>query len=55
MAGITAAQTLSNSSVHDFLILEYRDRIGGRAWHEPFGEDKDGKPHTIEMGCNWVS
>lgn len=55
MAGVAAAQTLSNSSVHDFLILEYRDRIGGRAWHEPFGKDKDGKPYTIEMGCNWVS
>ncbi|PKY01078.1 amine oxidase [Aspergillus campestris IBT 28561] len=54
MAGVAAAQTLSNSSVHDFLILEYRDRIGGRAWHEPFGKDKDGKPYTIEMGCNWV-
>ena len=54
MAGISAAQALSNASVHDFMILEYRDRIGGRAWHEPFGKDKDGKPYTIEMGCNWV-
>jgi polyamine oxidase len=40
--------------VHDFAILEYRDTIGGRAWHKPFGKDKDGKPYIIEMGANWV-
>ncbi|KAJ5795425.1 uncharacterized protein N7518_003965 [Penicillium psychrosexuale] len=54
VAGITAAQALTNASVHDFVILEYRDTIGGRAWHKSFGEDKDGKPYTIEMGANWV-
>jgi hypothetical protein len=47
-------QALSNASVHDFAILEYRDTIGGRAWHVPFGKNKDGKPYTIEMGANWV-
>lgn len=40
--------------MHDFAILEYRDTIGGRAWHKPFGKDKDGKPYVIEMGANWV-
>ncbi|KAJ6005536.1 hypothetical protein N7451_003480 [Penicillium sp. IBT 35674x] len=55
VAGITAAQALSNASVHDFAILEYRDTLGGRAWHKPFGKDpKTGKPYTIEMGANWV-
>ncbi|KAJ5581988.1 Flavin amine oxidase [Penicillium sp. DV-2018c] len=54
VAGITAAQALTNASVHDFLILEYRDTIGGRAWHKPFGKNKDGNPYTIEMGANWV-
>ncbi|KAJ5678207.1 uncharacterized protein N7477_003840 [Penicillium maclennaniae] len=54
MAGISTAQALHNASVHDFAILEYRDTIGGRAWHVPFGEDQDGKPYTIEMGANWV-
>ncbi|KAJ6102167.1 hypothetical protein N7486_004594 [Penicillium sp. IBT 16267x] len=55
VAGITAAQALSNASVHDFAILEYRDTIGGRAWHKPFGKDpKTGNPYTIEMGANWV-
>lgn len=47
-------QSLANASVHDFAILEYRDTIGGRAWHKPFGKDKDGKPYIIEMGANWV-
>ncbi|KAA8642027.1 hypothetical protein EYZ11_006439 [Aspergillus tanneri] len=54
IAGISAAQTLSDASIDDFLILEYRDRIGGRAWHENFGKNKDGKPYVIEMGANWV-
>lgn len=40
--------------MNDFLILEYNDRIGGRAWHQPFGKKKDGKPYIIENGCNWV-
>ncbi|RCI12224.1 hypothetical protein L249_0157 [Ophiocordyceps polyrhachis-furcata BCC 54312] len=48
MAGITAAQALTNASVHDFVILEYQDRIGGRAWHTQFGG------HTVELGANWV-
>lgn len=47
-------QTLHNASMEDFMILEYRDTIGGRAWHKPFGQDKDGNPYIIEMGCNWV-
>ncbi|RAH87337.1 amine oxidase [Aspergillus japonicus CBS 114.51] len=54
MAGIAAAQALHNASMDDFLILEYNDRIGGRAWHQPFGKKKDGKPYIIENGCNWV-
>ncbi|PWY86757.1 amine oxidase [Aspergillus heteromorphus CBS 117.55] len=54
MAGVAAAQTLHNASMDDFMILEYRDQIGGRAWHVPFGEDEEGKPYIIEMGCNWV-
>ncbi|CAG7924131.1 unnamed protein product [Penicillium olsonii] len=54
VAGITAAQALTNASVHDFMILEYRDTLGGRAWHRPFGKDKDGKPYNIEMGANWA-
>ena len=36
------------------MILEYRDTIGGRAWHVPFGQKEDGTPYIIEMGCNWV-
>ncbi|KAI9733650.1 MAG: hypothetical protein M1834_003252 [Cirrosporium novae-zelandiae] len=38
VAGITAAQALSNQSVHDFLIVEYNDYIGGRAAHSDFGQ-----------------
>lgn len=47
-------QALANASVTDFLILEYRDTLGGRMWHTDFGKDKNGKPFTIELGANWV-
>ncbi|KAB8068385.1 amine oxidase [Aspergillus leporis] len=54
MAGITAAQALTNASIHDFVILEYRNGIGGRVWNTDFGEDENGKPHVIEFGANWL-
>ncbi|KAF4982180.1 hypothetical protein FZEAL_2157 [Fusarium zealandicum] len=54
VAGITAAQTLSNASIDDFLIIEHGDYIGGRVKHAHFGKSSDGKPLTIELGANWV-
>ncbi|KAF1954940.1 polyamine oxidase [Byssothecium circinans] len=54
VAGITAAQALSNQSITDFVIVEYKDDIGGRMFHANFGEDADGKPYTVELGANWV-
>ncbi|PHH71068.1 hypothetical protein CDD82_6765 [Ophiocordyceps australis] len=54
VAGITAAQALSNESISDFLILEYQDRIGGRAHHTTFGKKQDGSPYTVELGANWA-
>ncbi|MCJ1415425.1 hypothetical protein MMC32_001757 [Xylographa parallela] len=53
-AGITAAQALTNASVHDFLIVEYNDVIGGRVAHTTFGVKADGSPYTVELGANWV-
>ncbi|GJN82871.1 flavin containing polyamine oxidase [Purpureocillium lilacinum] len=54
MAGVTAAQALHNASISDFVIIEYQDRIGGRAQHTTFGKQKDGSPYTIELGANWI-
>ncbi|KAE8388448.1 amine oxidase [Aspergillus alliaceus] len=54
MAGITAAQALSNASIHDFIILEYRSNIGGRVWNTDFGQDEKGKPYMVEFGANWL-
>lgn len=45
---------MSNASIHDFVILEYRDTIGGRAWHTDFGKDENGDPYVVELGANWV-
>ncbi|KAK6949941.1 hypothetical protein Daesc_008264 [Daldinia eschscholtzii] len=54
VAGITAAQALSNASISDFLIVDRNDYIGGRVAHTNFGSKPDGTPYVIELGANWV-
>ena len=54
LAGITAAQTLANNSINDFIIVEYNSDLGGRIAHTTFGEDPNGSPYTVELGANWV-
>ncbi|KAI2631060.1 putative flavin-containing polyamine oxidase [Hypoxylon sp. NC1633] len=54
VAGITAAQALSNASVSDFLIVERNNYIGGRVAHTTFGTKPDGTPYVVELGANWV-
>ncbi|CVL03958.1 related to polyamine oxidase precursor [Fusarium mangiferae] len=54
VAGITAAQTLHNASIHDFIILERNDYVGGRMKHTTFGKSSNGTPFTVELGANWI-
>ncbi|KAF5612271.1 n1-acetylpolyamine oxidase [Fusarium subglutinans] len=54
VAGITAAQTLHNASIHDFVILEHNDYVGGRMKHTTFGQSSDGTPSTVKLGANWI-
>ncbi|KAH7126067.1 hypothetical protein EDB81DRAFT_730430 [Dactylonectria macrodidyma] len=54
VAGITAAQALSNSSISDFIIVERNDYIGGRVKHTTFGSKPDGLPYVVELGANWI-
>ncbi|MFH9299404.1 flavin monoamine oxidase family protein [Streptomyces sp. NPDC017520] len=46
-AGITAARDL-RAQGHNVLVLEARNRIGGRTWTDTFAG------HTVEMGGTWV-
>ncbi|KAM7272364.1 hypothetical protein ACFE04_027027 [Oxalis oulophora] len=48
MSGITAAKTLSENGIKDFLMLEATDRIGGRMKKASFAN------HTVELGANWL-
>ncbi|XP_002986593.2 polyamine oxidase [Selaginella moellendorffii] len=48
MAGIMAANTLSEAGIDDFVILEATDRIGGRMREADFAGKR------IELGANWV-
>ena len=47
-AGITAARTLHDKGITDFLVLEAQDYIGGRIKQEPFAGMK------VEEGANWI-
>lgn len=55
VAGITAAQTLHNASITDFLILDANPYVGGRMANTQFGINPlTKKPYTIELGANWI-
>ncbi|KPM36561.1 hypothetical protein AK830_g9989 [Neonectria ditissima] len=54
VAGVTAAQALSNSSISDFIIVDRNDYIGGRVKHTNFGSKPDGSPYVVELGANWI-
>ncbi|PWY75684.1 FAD/NAD(P)-binding domain-containing protein [Aspergillus eucalypticola CBS 122712] len=51
VAGVTAAETLHNNAVENFIVLEYQDRIGGRMHEVTFGKGQqyvhgNGGPET---------
>lgn len=48
-AGLTAARDLAQDG-KKVLIVEARDRIGGRTWYRPFADTG----FSIELGGNWV-
>ena len=48
VSGITAAKTLYDEGVTDFLVLEGQDYIGGRVTQGSFAGMK------VEMGANWI-
>ncbi|KAI0016095.1 amine oxidase [Xylariomycetidae sp. FL0641] len=59
VAGITAAQALSNASVTDFVVVERNGYVGGRVAHAEFGRAAasgggGGAPYVVELGANWV-
>lgn len=49
ISGITAAKTLSESNITNFLILEAEDKIGGRVKNTVL---KSGV--RVELGANWI-
>jgi monoamine oxidase len=49
-AGVTAARDLADAG-RSVVILEARDRLGGRTWYRPFA----GTEHSVELGGTWFS
>ena len=48
LAGLGAARKLSQSGINDFLILEQRDRVGGRLQSAQFAGG------TVQLGPQWL-
>ncbi|MQA72959.1 MAG: FAD-dependent oxidoreductase [Solirubrobacterales bacterium] len=48
LAGLAAARELRRSG-RDVIVLEARDRVGGRTLNEPIGDGK-----VLEIGAQWV-
>ena len=48
MADVTAARTLSENGISDFLIIEAESVLGGRMKETKFGG------YTIELGATWI-
>ena len=48
--GMTAARDLHDAG-HTVLVLEGRDRLGGRTWYKPFRRSEK----SIEFGGTWVA
>ena len=48
VAGITAAKTIHDKGITDFVVLEGQDYIGGRIKQASFAGMK------VELGANWI-
>lgn len=48
MAGLSAAYHLTKNGFKDFILLEARNRIGGRIIEIKVGDEK------VELGANWI-
>src|SRR5689334_10920220 len=51
LAGLTAAREVQRAGA-TALVLEARDRVGGRTLNEPIGEGHPGK--IVEVGGQWI-
>jgi monoamine oxidase len=49
LAGLTTARDLARSGLDSFVVLEARDRVGGRTLNQPIG-----RGHVVEAGGQWV-
>ena len=52
VAGVTAARTLHEQGIDDFIVVEARHELGGRMMSHTFGATGD--EWTVEVGANWV-
>lgn len=53
VSGIIAACTLTEQGFANFVIIEARDKLGGRLKSTSFGSS-DKFEATVELGMNWV-
>jgi monoamine oxidase len=52
MSGIAAANALKAKGITNVVVLESRDRIGGRVWTT--NTTANGKTFPVELGAMWI-
>jgi len=48
ISGLACASRLILAGVHSVLVLEAKDRVGGRMFEREFGG------HRVELGAQWI-
>lgn len=51
LAGLTAARDVINGGL-SCIVVEARDRVGGKTWSEPL---QPGKPGVVDLGAGWIN
>ncbi|TDZ36659.1 Amine oxidase [Colletotrichum spinosum] len=51
LAGLTAARDVMKSGL-SCILLEARDRVGGKTWSQPL---QDGQPGVVDLGAAWIN
>lgn len=54
ITGISLARALTARNITDFVLLEGRDELGGRAHTETLHNSATGETVVVEKGCNWI-
>ncbi|KAF9883373.1 hypothetical protein FE257_003540 [Aspergillus nanangensis] len=54
LAGLMAASEVQQAGL-SYTILEARDRVGGKTWSQPMGQEGEGEGGLVDLGAAWIN